>query len=259
MDRSFIEILGANVDHVTMGSAVEQITHWIAHPSDRTRFVVAAGFHGLWIGHQDPKFLSVLNSADLFCPDGIAPVWLSRLRGDPLPARVPGPDLMTSVLEKADQKGYASFFFGDKTNTLEALRHRLETQFQGHRIAGMISPPFRPLTRLEDEENVRRINEAQPDILWVGLGLPKQEVWIHQHLDRLNVPVAIGVGAAFGFLSGKVRRAPQRIGDAGFEWAWRLAAEPGKLWRRDLIDGPRFLFHALVDHIRHKRNTVKTS
>lgn len=258
-ERSCFEILGAKVDRVNLPSAVAQIVDWVDHPSDRTRFVVATGFHGLWVGHQDPEFLSVLNSADLFCPDGIAPVWLSRLRGEPLPARVPGPSLMTALLEKADENGYDSFFYGDRQDTLETLHHHLETQYRGHRIAGMYSPPFRAMTRTEDEEIVRTINEAQPDILWVGLGLPKQEKWIHEHLDRLNVPVAIGVGAAFGFLSGKVRRAPQWIGNAGFEWAWRLAAEPRKLWRRDLIDGPLFLYHALLDHIRHKINSAKTT
>ncbi len=256
-ERSYIEILGARVDRISLTSAVSRIVDWIDHSFGNTRFVVASGFHGLWVGHQNPEFLDILNEADLFCPDGIAPVWLSRLRGDPLPGRVPGPSLMTRLLETAQEKGYSSFFYGDSADTLDALRRRLENKYQGHRIAGMYSPPFRPLTKVEDENVVRLINEARPDILWVALGLPKQEVWIHEHRDRLNVPVAVGVGAAFGFLSGKVRRAPHWIGDAGFECAWRLVAEPQKLWRRDLIDGPRFFYYALLEHLRLKREAAQ--
>ncbi len=91
------------------------------------------------------------------------------------------------------------------------------------------------------------INETQPDVLWVGLGLPKQDRWVFEHKDRLNVPIAIGVGAAFGFLSGKVKRVPEWIGNNGLEWIWRFIKEPKKLWRRDLLDGPRFVFHVILE------------
>lgn len=252
VERTTVELLGAKVDRISLPAAVARIVDWINERPTITRSVVATGFHGLWVGHKDPEFLNILNDADLFCPDGIAPVWLSRLRGEAMPARVPGPRLMTALLEEADRNGYSSFFYGDREDTLESLRRRLDQQYRGHRIVGMYSPPFRQLTDSEDEDVVQMINNAQPDILWVGLGLPKQEVWIHEHRDRLKVPVAIGVGAAFGFLSGRVSRTPQWIGDAGFEWVWRLAAEPKKLWRRDLIDGPQFLYHALLEHLRLK-------
>jgi len=115
------------------------------------------------------------------------------------------------------------------------------------RSVGTCSPPFRALAPEEDAAIVALINDSRPDVLWVGLGLPKQERWIHEHLDRLRVPVIVGVGAAFGFASGRVSRAPEWIGRLGFEWVWRLAAEPRKLWRRDLLDGPRFLFHAFLE------------
>lgn len=250
--RSTIEILGSKVDRVTTESALARIEGWVADPAERPRFGVVTGFHGLWVGHQDPSFRAILDQADLFCPDGIAPVWLSRLRGDPLPGRVPGAELMTAFLARANEKGYSSFFYGDTDETLAALRVRIEARYPGHRIAGTYSPPFRPLSPAEDEEIVDRINRADPDLLWVGLGLPKQERWIHAHLDRLKVPVAIGVGAAFGFLSGQVSRVPRWIGDFGFEWVWRFLAEPGKLWRRDLIDGPRFLYHGVRESLAYR-------
>lgn len=257
--RDQIEILGSRVDRVTCDSAVARIEHWIARPPERTKLVVVTGFHGIWVAHQDPAFRGILNGADLFCPDGIAPVWLSRVRGDPLPARVPGAELMRRFLERAQECAYRSFFYGDTTVTLQALQKGLTDRYPGHRIAGTYSPPFRPLSLDEDERVVAMINEARPDVLWVGLGLPKQERWIHEHLDRLKVPVAIGVGAAFGFLSGKVSRVPQWIGDAGFEWVWRLVVEPKKLWRRDFIDGPRFFYHGLRESLAYRWGRVGRS
>jgi N-acetylglucosaminyldiphosphoundecaprenol N-acetyl-beta-D-mannosaminyltransferase len=235
------------VSRITLAEAVARIAQWIRHPSARPRYVVATGFHGIWVAHQDPAFKAVLNAADLFCPDGIAPVWISRLRGEALPGRVSGPDLLAAFLEAADREGYRSFFYGDTDETLAALRAQLAVRYPGHVIAGAYSPPFRALSAEEDAAIVRMINEARPDVLWVGLGLPKQERWIAAHLDSLRVPVVVGVGAAFGFLSGRVSRAPDWMGRMGFEWVWRFAAEPRKLWRRDLLDGPRFIAHAAME------------
>lgn len=250
--RSTIEILGSKVDRVTTESAIARIEGWIADPAQRPRFAVVTGFHGLWVGHQDPGFRAILDQADLFCPDGIAAVWLSRLRGDPLPGRVPGAELMAAYFARANEKGYSSFFYGDTDETLTALRGRLEARYPGHRVAGVYSPPFRALTAGEDDEIVDMINRSDADLLWVGLGLPKQERWIHAHLDRLKVPVTVGVGAAFGFLSGKVSRVPPWIGNSGFEWVWRFLAEPRKLWRRDLIDGPRFIYHGVRESLAYR-------
>jgi N-acetylglucosaminyldiphosphoundecaprenol N-acetyl-beta-D-mannosaminyltransferase len=248
-----VEILGCRVSKVTLIEATELIEGWIQRPAPKPRYVVATGFHGLWEARKNPEFQAVLNSADLFCPDGIAPVWLSRLNGEALPERVPGPDLLTAFLAKANEAGYSSFFFGDTEETLALLKRKVEATYPGHRIADVLSPPFRPITAEEDSAMIDRINEAKPDVLWVGLGMPKQDWWIYNHLERLRVPVVAGVGAAFQFLAGGVKRAPAWVGDNGFEWLWRLAAEPRKLWRRDLIDGPRFLAHALLASMRSNK------
>jgi len=97
------------------------------------------------------------------------------------------------------------------------------------------------------------INEAKPDVLWVGLGCPKQDIWIHEHKNQLNVPIAVGVGAAFSFFAGTVKRAPGWIEKSGFEWLWRFTQEPRKLWRRDFVDGPRFLFHVVLEMMRLRK------
>lgn len=242
-----VEILGCAVSNVTIDEALGNIESWIAHPAARSRFVVATGFHGIWEAYKNPQLRKVLNSADLFCPDGIAPVWISRLRGMPIPARVPGPDLLSRFAERANQAGYRSYFYGDTEETLEALTARLQHPFTRHRVVGTISPPFRDLRPEEELASVNEINRARPDVLWVGLGLPRQEWWIYRNLGRLRVPVVIGVGAAFRFASGKVKRAPVWMRNAGLEWLWRLAMEPAKLWRRDFVDGPKFIYHALAE------------
>lgn len=240
-----VEILGCIVSNVTIHQALDYIERWIHGSWERPHFVVATGFHGIWEAYKDPRLREVLNSADLFCPDGVAPVVLSWLRGVPMRERVPGPDLLALFSERASEAGYRSFLYGDTEETLRALTARLQHKSSRHRIVGAVAPPFRELKVDEELAIVNEINRAHPDVLWVGLGLPKQEWWIYRNLSRLRVPVVLGVGAAFRLVSGNVRRAPQWVGRLGFEWLWRLAMEPAKLWRRDLIDGPRFLYHAL--------------
>jgi N-acetylglucosaminyldiphosphoundecaprenol N-acetyl-beta-D-mannosaminyltransferase len=183
----------------------------------------------------------------LWTPDGIAPVWLARLYGHRNVQRAPGADIMMEFFVRANQRGYSSYFYGETEATLQALQARLRRQFPGHRIAGAFSPPFRKLSPEEDEAVIERINAARPDVLWVGLGMPKQEHWIYERMHRLKVPVASGVGACFSFFAGTVRRCPDWVGRIGFEWAYRFIQVPKKLWRRDLIDGPRFLLQLGLD------------
>jgi N-acetylglucosaminyldiphosphoundecaprenol N-acetyl-beta-D-mannosaminyltransferase len=254
-----VEILGVRVHGPTLAQAVDIVEEWIRRPCGRARSVVNTGFHGLWCAHQDPGFREVLNQADFFCPDGVAPYWLSRLQRRPLPARLPGPDLMEAVLQRANERGYRSYFYGDTDEVLAALKERVARRFPGAGVAGVFSPPFRSLSDRERAEHIERINGAKPDLLWVGLGCPKQERWIADNRERLRVPVVIGIGAVFRVQAGVTSRAPRWLSEAGFEWAWRLAAEPRKLWRRDLVDGPRFLTVALADAWKMRQSRRETS
>ncbi|WP_457670480.1 WecB/TagA/CpsF family glycosyltransferase [Thiolapillus sp.] len=247
-----VDILGNRVHLIETAQAVDYIEEWIAHPLENPARMVVTGFHGLHCAMEDPGFKAILDQAELFVPDGIAPVWIAKRLGKKASGRVTGADLMRGFFERADSKGYSSFFFGDTDETLEKLKQTLESNYPGHRIAGQCSPPFREHSAEEKQAMIDRINQARPDVLWVGLGLPKQERWIAENHHKLNVPVAIGVGAAFGFHSGRIKRVPEWIGNAGFEWVWRFLAEPGKLWRRDVIDGPRFLFTIAVNWPRIK-------
>jgi N-acetylglucosaminyldiphosphoundecaprenol N-acetyl-beta-D-mannosaminyltransferase len=248
-----VRILGSRVHLVSVARTVDHIERWINTRDGHCRRVVVTGFHGLWEGHKNPGVRSVLNSAELWAPDGIAPVWAARVHGHHHVSRAPGAEIMREFFRRADKKGYSSYFYGDTDQTLSALRLTLSRDYPGHKIAGAFSPPFRPLTPAEDRAIVEQINAARPDVLWVALGMPKQDVWIQERLKRLNVPVAIGVGAAFAFVADTVPRCPDWMGRVGFEWLYRFVREPKKLWRRDLLDGPRFLVHLGLELIRNGR------
>lgn len=254
-----IDLLGVSYAFVTEDEALDYLESWIEAPGGRTRFVAATGYHGLWTAQKEPTFREVLNEADMLCSDGIAPVWLSRFSSQRLPERVPGPDLMEGLLRRANRGGYRSFFLGDTEETLRRLRATAEERFPGHEVAGTFSPPFREMRPEERGEMIERVNASEADVLWVALGTPKQERWIVRHRDALEVPVAVGVGAAFRFLTGQTARAPDWVGRAGLEWMWRLGAEPKKLWRRSLVEGPRFVAYALRQVLREKLSQSATS
>jgi N-acetylglucosaminyldiphosphoundecaprenol N-acetyl-beta-D-mannosaminyltransferase len=250
-----IRVLGSRIHLVSVDDIIANIAEWIDtyQQGKPCRQIVVTGFHGIWEAHQRPDFKAILNAADLWAPDGIAPVWIARLKGFKKVYRTPGADIMQAFFQEAQRKGYKSFFYGDTDETLEALKKNLNLAYPNHQTVGVFSPPFRPLTAEEDDAIIAMINNAKPDVIWVGLGLPKQDRWIGDRKNRLNAPVAIGVGAAFGFLSGKVKWVPRLVGESGFEWLWRFIQEPKKLWRRDLLDGPRFIVHVILELLGLKR------
>jgi len=248
-----IKVLGVTVHMVEIPGLVDCMSYWIENEQDRCHQIVNTGMHGIMIARRESEFKDLLNSADMFFPDGISVLWVARGRGFKLRKRLTGPELMPEFFKVANERGYSSFFYGDTQETLDELSVKMKERFPGATISGAYSPPFRDLTPEEDEEIIDMINAAKPDVLWVGLGCPKQDRWISEHRDRLNVPVAIGVGAYFKFHSGRVSRAPSWIGNLGFEWLWRLIKEPRLVWRRVFIDSPIFLTASALELIGIKR------
>lgn len=236
-----IHILGTRVHMVETPDVISQMDKWLQAERGRCHHVVHTGMHGIINAHRDPEFRQILNAADLFAPDGILVILTARLRGYSLRKSKTGPELMWEFGKIANQRGYKYFLYGDTDETLKLLVSTLAEEFPNVRIVGAYAPPFRPLTAAEDESIVRAINEVEADVLWVGLGAPRQERWISEHIDRLNVPIAIGVGASFKFHAGKVKRAPRGLRDLGFEWLWRLVHEPTRMWRRVFIDAPQYI------------------
>jgi N-acetylglucosaminyldiphosphoundecaprenol N-acetyl-beta-D-mannosaminyltransferase len=184
---------------------------------------------------------SILNAADIATPDGMPLVWALRSFGVPKQERVYGPTLMLLLCEQAARLGHRVFLYGGRPEALDRLQTKLIERFPGLKIAGIYSPPFRDLTEFEEKEAQRRIQDAAPDLLFVGISTPKQEHWMWAHRQVLPGIVMVGVGAAFDFHAGRVSQAPAWMQRNGLEWFYRLTREPGRLWRRYLLVTPWFL------------------
>ena len=241
-----VQVLGMRVHLVQIPDTLELLARWIEERGT-CRYVVVTGMHGVMESRRHEDVKTICNSADLLVPDGISLVWVARRRGASLKKRVSGTDLMWEFFKLAEDKAYRVFFYGDTEPTLEILKTKLSAEFPRLKIVGAHSPPFRALSPEEKAQEVRMINESEADVVWVGLGFPKQERWMFENKDQLTAPVVVGVGAAFKFLSGQVRRAPNWVGDNGFEWLWRLVHEPRIVWRRVLYDIPRFAYHIALE------------
>ena len=246
-----LNILGVPVSAVNMAQAVATIESWIE--KRQTQYVCVTGVHGVMESQRDEKLLRTHAGAGLVTPDGMPLLWLGRLRGFKEMDRVYGPDLMLRLCGRSLTGGYRHYLYGGGEGVPERLSARLAERFPGIHIAGTYSPPFRPLSPEEDDAVVRRINAARPDIVWIGLGTPKQERWMEAHRDRLEAAVLIGVGAAFDFHAGSKRQAPHWMQRSGLEWLFRVANEPRRLWRRYLVNNTWFLTLVLAEACGLKR------
>ena len=240
------EVLGAPVHIIGIEGVLQVMERWIQE-RQQPRWIAVTGSHGLVEAHKHPDFRAVLRSADLSVPDGN---WAARVAAKKLSCetkQVRGADLLAAFCELASRKGYTSYFYGDTGETLALASDRLRKKYPGLKIVGAYSPPFRELAPDEDVQIVEAINWANPDVLWVALGLPKQEKWIFGHRDRLKAPVIVAVGAAIKFHSGKVKPAPPWASQSGLEWLWRFFHEPRRTWRRAFVYGPQFAGLSLLE------------
>lgn len=240
------KVLGIPIAAVQIPDVVAKMEEWIAG-RQRSHYICVANVHVIMEGRQDPSFGEVLRSADLCVPDGMPLIWVGRAHGRALNNRVYGPDLMIDFCRSTKDAGYTHFFLGGKAGVAEKLSHELQSRFPGVQVAGIYSPPFRPLTQEEDDAITAEINRVAPDVLWVGLGCPKQERWMREHRDKLRVPVVVGVGQAFDIHSGEAPQAPLWMRKNGLEWLYRLYREPRRLWRRYLIYNTKFIFTLLFE------------
>lgn len=252
------QVLGIRVDAVQMADVVGQMKEWIRSKGG-AHSIAATGMHGVVEAQHDPGFKQILNNTDLIVPDGTPIVWAGRRRGHHLARRVYGPDLMLAFCEETQTHGYRHFLYGGEPGVAEQLAESLKRRFPALQVAGTYSPPFRPLSQEEDDEIVAMISGAAPDVLWVGLGTPKQERWMHEHRNKLNVPVVVGVGAAFDMISGRRRQAPRWMREHGLEWLFRLCQEPRRLWRRYLIYGTQFVAWIVLESLGLKKFAPNTN
>lgn len=246
-------VLGVGVSATSYGEVLRLIRDWVAErrkwltestpsvPPPPGRAIFAVCVHNCISAVMDPELMKVINSADLATPDGMPLVWALRSFGAHGQGRVYGPDVMLAACGQAAREQHRVFLFGGSESSLPRLQSRLQARFPALRICGSISPPFRPFTDQENDEFISEIVASGADVVFVGIGAPKQERWIMEHRDRMQGAVLLGVGAAFNFHAGTVKQAPQRMQRAGLEWLFRLAMEPRRLWRRYLVTNPIFL------------------
>jgi N-acetylglucosaminyldiphosphoundecaprenol N-acetyl-beta-D-mannosaminyltransferase len=250
-----VNILGADILRIQCDDLVGCIIEMIA--ARRTaRQLVTANVDHLYKISKDREFLDIYLKTPWIIADGMPLVWVSRLLGEPIPCRINGTDLMERLCLIAENAGFSVFLFGGTGDLAWQCRNALLKKHPRLQIRGAISPSDRFIfPSAESDAMVETIRTARPDILFVGMGSPKQEKWLYRHLERLSVPVCIGVGASFSFISGRMKRAPRSFQTRGLEWLWRLAHEPRRLFKRYLLSNTYFsiaVSKILVKRIKQK-------
>ncbi len=246
-----VNVLGVGISALNLNTALEASE--ILLDQGNNGYICVTGVHGIMEAQHDERFRQVLNGSFLTTPDGMPTVWLGRLHGFKNMSRVYGPDYMLGLCERSVAKGYRHFLYGGKEGVAEALRRELEARFPGLQIVGTFTPPFRPLNDVEEIQLRNQLQSLQPDILWCGLSTPKQEVFMHTYEQRLPVKLMVGVGAAFDLLSGNLSEAPDWMKRSGLQWLYRLLMEPRRLWRRYLLNNPRFMWLTTLQLCRLRR------
>ncbi len=250
--RRRFSVLGVVFNAMQIPDVILQMRQWIVR-RETCRYIAVTGMHGITNARRNAEFKQALADASLVVADGMPVVWIGRFRGYHLPRRVYGPELMLQFCEETAVAGYRHYFLGGAPRVPQQLAVSLQKSCPGITIVGTHSPPFRPCTPEEDTAIIEDINRAAPDVLWIGLGTPKQEMWMQQHRNQLRVPVVIGVGAAFDFLSSRKRQAPVWMRERGLEWLFRLLQEPLRLWRRYLVGGSEFVFLVALELLGWRR------
>jgi len=248
-NRQIVKVIGAPIDVLSWDGLLSKLEIWAER--HESRYVCICNVHSVVTANQKESFGRVINEADIATPDGAPVAWMLRHMGHQDQQRINGPDLMWRYCEQAQHRDESIFFYGSTEATLSALRLKLLTAFPILKIAGAISPPFRTLTAEEDAAIVKQINASGAGVVWVSLGCPKQELWMAAHRGQINA-VMIGVGAAFDYHAGTIKRAPKWMQDSGLEWLHRLLSEPRRLWKRYLVTNTLFIIGAIKQLVRFK-------
>jgi len=230
-----VEVLGVNFDNLDYEGLCERVERRIA--DRQPGYIITPNTDHVCQYHRNPEFQQSYTDAFLILPDGVPILWASRFFGTPLRQKLSGSDLVPQLADFAAQRGYSVYFLGGHPGTAEKTARILQSRHPGLRVAGVDCPEYGfHLNPERNTEVVRQLKEARTDFCFIALGSPKQEIWMRRHFTEAGVPVMIGVGAAFDFVSGRIRRAPRWIQAAGLEWLWRLCQEPRRLWRRYLVE-----------------------
>ena len=236
-------IMGVNLAAINMPWLIDFTKRYIKELSGE--YMCVSNVHTTVMSYDDASYCAVQNGGIMAIPDGGPLSSVGRKRGFLEMKRTTGPDYMKEILKISAEEGYRHFFYGSTQKTLDKLNRIMEKKYPGVQIVGMYSPPFRELSQEEDKEIVRMINESQADFVWVGLGAPKQERWMHAHHGKIN-GFMIGVGAAFDYEAGNIERAPMWMQKANLEWLYRFLQEPKRLFKRYFYTNTKFIWNAVI-------------
>jgi N-acetylglucosaminyldiphosphoundecaprenol N-acetyl-beta-D-mannosaminyltransferase len=247
----YADVLGVKVSAVDLGMAVDLADQWIT--AQKRGYICVTGVHGVMEAQKDPEFLTILNHAFVNLPDGMPMSWVGHLQGLSQMDRVFGPDFMAAMCQLSAERGYRHFLYGGEPGVAEFLKETLQRRFPDLRVVGTYTPPFRSLSAAEEEDVLTQVQASKPHILWVGLSTPKQERFMAQYINRLEVPLLVGVGAAFDYHTGRVRDCPGWVKRAGLQWLHRLLQDPRRLWKRYLRNNPAFVWNIALQTLKLRR------
>lgn len=241
-----INFFGTHIDCLTKQKLVNIIEDYIEQ--GKRGYVTFSNVHVVVTAKKNKALQMAVNQATLAAPDGMPLAIIGKLLKEKM-ERCSGPDMMPAIIESGLEKGYRHYFYGSTEETLAALQQKLKHKYPKIQIVGAYSPPFRPLSEEETSAILHTINNSQADYIWIGLGAPKQEIWMNQQLSNLNKGVMLGVGAAFDFHAGKVSRAPEWMQKSGLEWLHRLLSEPKRLFKRYLTTNSAFIYYLIKERV----------
>ena len=236
-------IMGVNIAAIDMPWLIEFTKKYVKELSGD--YLCVSNVHTTVMSYDDPAYCAVQNGGIMAIPDGGPLSSVGRKRGFLEMKRTTGPDYMKEILKISAEEGYRHYFYGSTQKTLDRLNKIIEKKYPDVQVVGMYSPPFRPLSKEEDEEIIQMINESQADFVWIGLGAPKQESWMHEHKGKIR-GFMIGVGAAFDYEAGNINRAPMWMQKANLEWLYRLLQEPKRLFKRYFYTNTKFIWNAMI-------------
>jgi len=245
-------VLGIEIDAVDMEAALAEAA--TALHDSRKGYVCLVGVHGIMEARRSPRFAEVYAGAKMNLPDGMPLVWVGNLQGRASMKRVFGPDLMLEIFRRKEFAGFTHFLYGGQDGVAEQLRDKLTWQFPWARIVGTYTPGFHDLTHAEEEQFLSEIDAVRPDIVWVGIGCPKQELFMSRYLPLLHTTLMFGVGAAFDYHTGRIRDCAGWIKRCGLQWLHRLLQDPRRLWRRYLRNNPAFVWHIALQFAGLRRS-----
>ena len=246
VDKSLIptcNIMGVNIAAINMEWLLDYIE--INLPNIKGDYICVSNVHTTVTSYEDTRYRLIQNSGLMAIPDGGPLSSIGRKRGYKNMERTTGPSLMGEIFKISAEKGYRHYFYGSKEETLETLFQKLTDYYPGIQIVGMYSPPFRPLTKVEDKAIIKEINESRPDFVWIGLGAPKQEKWMAVHQGKID-GLMIGVGAGFDYYAENIKRAPEWMQKSNLEWLYRLIQDPKRVFKRYLYTKIKFIWNAVV-------------